>query len=644
MTLITGQNTFDINDNNGESAFGEGLYDFTSSWSRANSDFVYAYNWHRSVNGIAIVEPDVALVTDVSDASSYNFSSDAREAYEGDFMVLRNSNGYYAVLEILSIKDRNFGDLVDQLSFKYTIQDDGSTNFTTGNEVTTPTTPIAPINAAPDSLHMIGEDPTVIENEPGAKVALIDATDPDSLITSSSISITGQDADYLVIKPSTESNAHGTALAALHLRSDHSADYETKSSYSFNLTVTDSDDLSLTVPFTALVIDDTNEVVDIGSSTTDYGNAVIDGSILGALETYLDSDWYRAVFEDGNVYTINVEGEPTNKGSLADPMVTVYDANGEYITWDDDSGVGYNAQLRFTPGDSSANGGSEVYFIDVSTWAEDQAGGTYLLSIDSSALEVVPVEEEPLYSGKGGDSTPTTPIETSVSNTLYGTSGDDSLDGFSGYDIIDGQTGLDTVKYKVASDRVSFSENDAGQLVIQNSANASLYSGKNATAVASEAMESIERLQFSDKNYALDLDGNAGVAAKAVITCFGQDSLSSYMSAALTLADGGSTVSDICGLVASMGYIESIKGISTNSSFVEFIFENVVGRVPNFLESAMYTAYLDDGVYTKGSLLTLAAGTDLVDQQLSNNAIDLIGVAGSADGEILAISYDLGLG
>ena len=93
-----------------------------------------------------------------------------------------------------------------------------------------------------------------------------------------------------------------------------------------------------------------------------------------------------------------------------------------------------------------------------------------------------------------------------------------------------------------------------------------------------------------------------------------------------------------------MGYIESIKGISTNSSFVDFIFENVVGRVPNFLESSMYTAYLDDGVYTKGSLLTLAANTSLVDQQLSENAVDLIGVPGSADGEVLAIQYDLGLG
>ena len=74
------------------------------------------------------------------------------------------------------------------------------------------------------------------------------------------------------------------------------------------------------------------------------------------------------------------------------------------------------------------------------------------------------------------------------------------------------------------------------------------------------------------------------------------------------LADEGSTLDEICELVASMGYIESIKGISTNSAFVDFIFENVVGRAPNFLESLMYTVYLDDGAYTKGSLLTLAAG------------------------------------
>ena len=35
---------------------------------------------------------------------------------------------------------------------------------------------------------------------------------------------------------------------------------------------------------------------------------------------------------------------------------------------------------------------------------------------------------------------------------------------------------------------------------------------------------------------------------------------------------------------------------------------------------------------------------ELVDKQLTESAVDLIGVPGSADGEILVLQYDLGLG
>ena len=68
MALFAGQNAFDFTNNNGESSFGEGLYDFTSSWSRADSSSLYSYDDHYSVNAIALVVPDVALATDVTDA------------------------------------------------------------------------------------------------------------------------------------------------------------------------------------------------------------------------------------------------------------------------------------------------------------------------------------------------------------------------------------------------------------------------------------------------------------------------------------------------------------------------------------------------------------------------------------------------
>jgi hypothetical protein len=220
--------------------------------------------------------------------------------------------------------------------------------------------------------------------------------------------------------------------------------------------------------------------------------------------------------------------------------------------------------------------------------------------------------------------------------TLYGLESNDTLDGFSGYALIDGGNGLDTVKYSVGSTKVSFSANDAGQLVIQNTANAS--------AVESDALVSMERIQFTDTAYALDSDGNAGIAAKVIITTFGADSISTYMSAALSVVDSGTSLEALCDLVVELKLIDDLVGSSSNAGFVGQVFNNVVGRNPNLLESKLYTSYLDNGTYTKSSLLALAANTTLAENLVTANSIDLIGVAGSADGEILALQYDLGLG
>jgi hypothetical protein len=116
------------------------------------------------------------------------------------------------------------------------------------------------------------------------------------------------------------------------------------------------------------------------------------------------------------------------------------------------------------------------------------------------------------------------------------------------------------------------------------------------------------------------------------------------MSAALSLVDEGTSLESLCDLVIENGYIESLIGLTSNDSFVDHVFENVVGRMPNIVEQAIYTDYLDNGTHTKSSLLALAANTTLTANLLTANTIDLIGVAGSADGEILALQYDLGLG
>jgi len=116
------------------------------------------------------------------------------------------------------------------------------------------------------------------------------------------------------------------------------------------------------------------------------------------------------------------------------------------------------------------------------------------------------------------------------------------------------------------------------------------------------------------------------------------------MSSILSVVDGGKTIASLSDYIIELGLIDTVIGSSSSGSFVTYVFENVVGRLPNIVEQAIYTDYLDNGTYTKSSLLALAANTTLTANLLTENSVDLIGVAGSADGEILALQYDIGLG
>jgi hypothetical protein len=249
----------------------------------------------------------------------------------------------------------------------------------------------------------------------------------------------------------------------------------------------------------------------------------------------------------------------------------------------------------------------------------------------------------------------------------YGDAGNNSFDGFAtGYTGIDGGDGVDTVSYDLESENASFTlssssssstygsksggssssaSSNSDLTITATTTVTSTYSGKSgeetssSSSTDSETLSNIERLYFTDKAYALDLDGNAGIAAKVIIVTFGASDISTYMKAALSIVDSGTTLDELCDLVISGKYIEALAGGSDMSSFVEYVYGNVVGRELNAFEKAMMEN-ISTGGSTKAELLKLAVQTDDVASQITTNSIDLVGVAGSSDGEKLVISFD----
>ena len=68
-------------------------------------------------------------ILQVTDAASLDYTSRTRTPSRGQIVVLRNTEGFYAAVHVLGIKDVNRGDDRDELRFRYAIQSDGSDSF-----------------------------------------------------------------------------------------------------------------------------------------------------------------------------------------------------------------------------------------------------------------------------------------------------------------------------------------------------------------------------------------------------------------------------------------------------------------------------------------------------------------------------------
>ena len=110
-----------------------------------------------------------------------------------------------------------------------------------------------------------------------------------------------------------------------------------------------------------------------GSEQTNHAIAV-GGSVSDTIGTTGDKDWFAVTLAAGHTYTFTVSGVDGGKGTLADPFLAVYNANGLVMTYDDNAAT-RDATITFV------NAPAGTYYLVAS--ASGSGTGSYTLNVSA---------------------------------------------------------------------------------------------------------------------------------------------------------------------------------------------------------------------------------------------------------------------
>lgn len=161
-----------------------------------------------------------------------------------------------------------------------------------------------------------------------------------------------------------------------------------------------------------------------GNINTDLSVAV-GGSVVGTIEVEGDVDFFAVELVAGVTYQIDLEGSRTASGDLLDPFLNgVFNSNGTRVSGrDDDSGIGTNSRIIFTPAVSG------TFYISVTHFDNTDITdiGSYTLYVDEEALSTRPDPSEIRFVGDTGNDF----IDVLVFGQGYGNGGDTPVVTFS---------------------------------------------------------------------------------------------------------------------------------------------------------------------------------------------------------------------
>lgn len=104
--------------------------------------------------------------------------------------------------------------------------------------------------------------------------------------------------------------------------------------------------------------------------------ATLSGNVDGEFSPAGDVDWFRLHVEQGQRYSLALAGIEDANGQAVDPMLGIYDAQGNQLAFNDDANGSLNSALRYTPQSTG-----EV-FVEARAF-NSEATGRYRLGVSS---------------------------------------------------------------------------------------------------------------------------------------------------------------------------------------------------------------------------------------------------------------------
>lgn len=118
----------------------------------------------------------------------------------------------------------------------------------------------------------------------------------------------------------------------------------------------------------------TDPTSDARTTSSVRDGATVDGEINPAG----DADWYRLRVEQGRRYSLTLDGVPNAEGMALDPVLSIYDAAGNQLAFNDDAN-GLNSALSYVASQSGD------VFVEARAYSEGETG-QYRLAVASTEI------------------------------------------------------------------------------------------------------------------------------------------------------------------------------------------------------------------------------------------------------------------